>query len=110
MKILAPVVPIDIQKPKSGMTLDEDANCANELVSEIKTTNTFEKVMEETDRRKEWNYAWDSKIYEMKCQEVYELVETPHNRKQIEARWVFIVKEHETWKMAKCKARWVVRG
>lgn len=39
----APLVQADVQTPKSGVTLDEAANCENEVVSEIKTPATFDK-------------------------------------------------------------------
>lgn len=46
----------------------------------------------------------------MNMLKVYELVDTPYDRKHIDTRWVFKVKEADLGNVLKFKARWVIKG
>lgn len=54
--------------------------------------------------------ACDDEMMSMNQLNFYNLVTTPSDRKNIENKWVFKVKEDEFGNVAKFKARWVMKG
>lgn len=58
----------------------------------------------------QWKRACLHEINLLKSLQVYQLVNTPLDRKQIDTCWVFRVKEDEKVNLIKYKARWVVKG
>lgn len=89
---------------------DANVNEAGDLVHLALLAETEPVTLDEALRDEKWKKAMKEELQSIEKNETWELVQLPPNKKAIDVKWVFKVKEGPNGEVLKYKARLVVRG
>lgn len=108
--------PIKPEKPKRKKSTSQasyaalndaiEIGCAFVAISE---PSSYYEALKSTES-KNWKVAMDEEFNSLKKNRTWELVKLPEDRKLVDNRWVFKVKEKPNGEIERFKARLVVRG
>lgn len=82
---------------------------AEQVSHRLKTPKTYTEAMRTTNAR-DWKKAYDDEMSSVKYLNVYQVVDTPLNKKPNDTKWVFKFQEDEVGNVNIFKAHRVVKG